>query len=321
MTTFGDMLYFNGGIPVSSGNLPFTPSGGRYWFVDGTSGVGSDGNSGKKPSEALSTIQQAITNAVSGDVVCVFPKKITDYTGDPTSYAETLIIPATKPHLTLAGVSHGLTQGGLPQVKIGAGAVATLDIRAAGCLIMNMGFNGAGSTGKGIILNDDNSTTTAFGTTITGCHFKNFAPSASLAASGGAINWTTAGNAWQVRIAGNRFYKNTADIHLPGTSNSVPQDVVIERNIFSGPAASVSCNILFAGSGMSGVIINDNIFPCTPAAGGTNLVVSLIGVGVFSNNRTMTNGATYGATGNGGVIPTGIAIAGNYQDGALIART
>ena len=44
--------------------------------------------------------------------------------------------------------------------------------------------------------------------------------------------WSSDGGAWQVRIAGNVFYKNVGDVILKGTSVSVPQDVIIENNIF-----------------------------------------------------------------------------------------
>jgi hypothetical protein len=319
MTTFGDQVFQFGGVPVSSNNLPFTPANGRYWFVDGTSGVGSDGNSGKKPSDALATIQQAVTNAVAGDVVVVFPKKITDFTGDPTSYAETVIIPAGKPHLSIVGVSHGLTQGGLPQIRKNSGSTALITVRSPGCLISNLGLNGAGSTGGGILLDDDNSTKAAFGTTITGCHFKNCKGHATDGRLGGGIMWSAQGNAWQVRIKGNHFYKNVADIVLLGTANTVPQDVLIEDNLFSGPAASVDVNLyLGAGSGMNGVVVNRNVFLALPAIGSGSVAryLDMTGcTGMITNcvfgcleNATATE-LTFTTAGTGGKIPATVFVA------------
>ena len=101
--------------------------------------------------------------------------------------------------------------------------------------------------------------------------------------------WSSAGNAWQILIKGNRFYKCVGDVVLPGTTNTVPQDVVIEDNIFSGPAASCDCNLYLqgAGSGINGVIINNNVFTAMPAIGsGTNVrYIHATGcVGILSNN-------------------------------------
>lgn len=71
MTTFGDQLYQHGGVPVG-GTLSF----GKTWFVDGTNG--SNGNRGRKVTEAFKTIQKAVTTQIAetsglGDVIYVLP--------------------------------------------------------------------------------------------------------------------------------------------------------------------------------------------------------------------------------------------------------
>jgi hypothetical protein len=246
---------------------------------------------------------------------------------DPSSYAEVLTIAAAKSNLSLIGLSRGRTQGGLPQIRMGSGSTALLTIRAPGCLIANLGFNGASATGGGILLDDDGSTKSAFGTTIIGCHFKNCKGStATNTATGGAIQWAATGGGWQVLISGNRFYKNVGDIVLLGTSAAVPQDVVIEDNVFSGPAANVDCNLYLAGgSGMNGVIIRNNEFTCFPNVGsGTNVKpLVLTGcVGQLTGNRFATSGKTFGAAGNV-LVPTTVFMTDNYQeDGATqVLRT
>jgi hypothetical protein len=223
----------------------------------------------------------------------------------------------------LIGVNTGRTQGGMPQIKVG-GTVASslLTIRAPGCLIMNIGFNGNSTAGAplnvGILLDDNSSTKTAFGTTIMGCHFKNCCGSTTTdARTGGAITWAATGCGWQVYIAGNRFYKNVCDICLLGTSTDVPQDVVIESNIFSGPAASTDCNLWLAGgSGMNGVTIKDNYFTAFPALGGSvSLYMDLTGcVGLLADNYFAGNGYTFKAAGTGGKVPATVLIAGNIQE-------
>lgn len=303
-------------MQVSPANLLQGMTAGTTWFVDGSLAASGDG---KRWDHAFITIQEAVTAASEGDVIYVKAKDLTDFTGDPTSYAETIIIPAATSNLAIIGVSRGRTQGGLPQVKIGAGSTAMLTIRAPGCYIANMGFNGYGSTGGGILLDDDYAAKCAFGTTIENCHFKNcVGTTATNAATGGAIMWSAAGNAWQVLIKGNRFYKNVGDIVLLGTSNTVPQDVVIEDNIFSGPAANVDCNLyLQGGSGINGLIVRNNLFQANPNIGsGTNAdFLRLTGcVGVMSGNHFAADLAiTFGATGDN-TVPTTMFMVGNYGE-------
>jgi len=307
---------FQGGIGVPNGE-------GDTWFVDGTNGATTyDGKSWKR---AFSTIQLAVTAAGPGDTIYVTAKDLTDFTGDPTSYAETIIIPAATSNLSIIGISRGRTQGGLPQIKMGSGSTALLTIRAPGCLIANIGFNGVSSTGGGILLDDDYAAKCAFGTSIINCHFKNCVVTTLHAETGGAIYTTSAGNCWQVYIGGNRFYKNMGDITLVGTSNTVPQDWIIENNVFSGPAANVDCNIYTGGSGINGLIVNNNIFPCDPAiSSGTNAVSCVLtgSVGVYSNNMHGHTGLTLGdGTVTGGVIPATMFMVNNYQEDAIITRT
>jgi len=300
-------------------------SEGSVWYVDGTNG--SSGNNGNSWSTAMDTISGAVALAGAGDTIYVTAKAITDETGDPTSYAETIIIPNTLTSLSIIGVSRGRTQGGLPQVKIGAGSTAMLTVRAPGCLIANMGFNGASSTGGGILLDDDYSTKSAFGTTIVGCHFKNCATHATDGRTGGAIYTTAAGNCWQCYIGGNRFYKNLADIVVVGTTNTVPQDWVIENNVFGGPAANVDVNIYIGGSGVGGLVIENNVFQgALPAISsgsvGQFMVLPAGCLGVFSNNILGCTGLTFGdGTTTGGDIATTMFIAANYQEDAIITRT
>lgn len=299
---------------------------GEIRYVDGTNGA--SGNDGKSWNTALNTIQAAVTAVGAKGIVYVAPIEMAAGATDPGSYEENIVIPATHESLSIIGVCRGRTQGGLPQLKDGDTTTQhILTIRSPGCLIANLGFNGAGNTGGGIVLDDDASTKSAFGTTITGCHFKNCKGStATNAATGGAICWAATGGAWQVLISGNTFYKNVGDIVLLGTTSSRPQDVVIENNVFSGPAANVDCNLyLKGGSGMNGVTINNNLFPCDPAIGsGTNAVsADLTGcVGIFSNNMHGHTGLTLGdGTVTGAVIPTTVFMVNNYQEDAIITRT
>jgi hypothetical protein len=291
---------------------------GKVLFVDGD--YGSDGNDGTSPDFAFATIQAAVTASTHNSTIYIKAMNMAAGATDPGNYAETIIVPAGKSNLKLIGVSANRTQGGLPQIKKGSGSTALLTIRAPGCLVANLGFNGGSSTGGGILLDDDSSTKSAIGTSILNCHFKNCVGStATNAATGGAIMWASTGGAWQVLIKGNRFYKNVGDVVLKGTSVSVPQDVVIEENVFSGPADAVDCNLyLMGGSGMNGVIIRNNEFTCFPAIGsGTNAKqLCLTGcVGTLTGNYFATTAKTFGAAGHN-LVPATVFISGNYQEPA-----
>src|SRR3990167_4742311 len=242
---------------------------GKIWYVDGDVALSG---AGETWTSAKSTIQAAVTAAGSGDTILVRARAMATAATDPVDYAETIIVPPALDRLSIIGVSRGLAQGNLPQIKKGSGSVALLTVRSPGCYIANLGFNGASATGGGILVESDASTKDAFGTVIESCHFKNCKGStATNAATGGAIQLS--GAPWQVLIKGNRFYKNVGDVVLLDTSNSVPQDTVIEDNVFSGPAASVDCQLyLMGGSGMDGVIIRNNEFTAFPAlSSGANL--------------------------------------------------
>jgi hypothetical protein len=323
---YGHKLYpqniVDAGVPVEGGNV---------LFVDGDK---STGGAGKTWEDAFATIQAAVTAASAGDVIYVATKTITALATDPVSYAENIIIPNATSNLSIIGISRGRTQGGLPQIKPGGTTASTaLTIRAPGCLIANIGFNGISTAvspaviNQGIVMDDDGgATSVAFGTSIVGCHFKNCAGSTiTNAATGGAINWSSDGGAWQILIAGNRFYKNVGDIVLPGTASSVPQDVVIEDNIFSGPAANVDCNLFLkgGGSGINGVIIRNNIFQQLPAVGSGSIkrYIDATGcTGMLVDNKfgcyTAQAGTdiTFGASGTGAYISTTVHMANNYGE-------
>lgn len=305
--------------------LRLNPLGGQVQYVAAQSSAAEAFlRSRVKSDNFFTTIQTAVTAVVGGqgDHVLVTPRTMSAGATDPVSYAETITIAAAQSSMSLIGIPRNRTQGGLPQIKKGSGAVALLTVRAPGVTIESLGFNGGSSTGGGILLDDDGSTKSAFGTEIANCHFKDCVGSTATSSdTGGAIQWPAVGNAWQVWIHGNNFYKNVGDVVMLGTSGSVPQDVVIEDNVFSGPAASVDCNINIGnGSGMLNVTIRDNDFPAVDVpALGSGAVLRYIDAtgctGFLTGNRfaCLVNPAasevTFGAAGTAALIPTTMRIA------------
>jgi hypothetical protein len=307
-------------VPISSGK--------KELFVDGTNG--DDDNSGYSEGYAFANVQAAVDKADPNTRIWIKPKEIPAGATDPVSYEEPIIIPAGLSGITLIGYPGARAQGGLPQIKLGSGAIAQIIVRAPGFTIKGIGINGGGATGGGILLDDDAVTKSAFGAAIIGCHFKNCAgSSATDARTGGAIQWaaTAEGAAWQVLIRGNRFYKNVGDIVSLATAGLVPQDVVIEDNLFSGPAANVDCNIyaVGGGSGMNGIAINRNIFPALPniGSGSVKRFIDATGcVGELVDNYfgDTTTATGYGAAKAKAKIPTTMFMMHNYNESGLITR-
>lgn len=297
---------------------------GSYWYVDGDNGEDTN-NSGNSIDKPKKTVSAAVAAASKDDVVFVHANHMVAAATDPVSYTENIVIPAGTDRLKIIGMSNGRTQGGLPQLKVGATTTqAILTVRAPGCYIGGLGINGSEATGGGILLDDDGSTKSAFGTTMENNHFKNCkGTTATNAATGGAVQWSSNGGAWQVLIGGNRFYNNIGDVVLLGTGQSVPQDVVIERNVFGGGAANDCPLYLAGGSGMNGVAIHKNYFGTFPTLGsGTNVTyIKATGcIGALEDNFFACSGKTFGAAANV-IVPTTVLMAGNYQEGGLIART
>lgn len=307
--------------PNKIGGFRVLRKGNRCLYVDGSSG--SDSNSGLSAYAAKATIQAAVTAANPWDTIYVFPKDIPITATDPVSYVETVIIPNTKPGLSIVGVCTGRTQGGLPQMKIGAGSTAMITIRAPGCSIENMGINGGDSTGGGILLDDNGTSKVAMGTTLFNCHFKNCKAHATHASVGGAI-YCTDYPPWQVLVENCIFFKCTGGIVIPG-STVIAQDWVIKNCEFtSSVATDVDADIYIYNC--LGLVIDNCRFATVDvpakASGDIGRYIKL-GTGTFGmlSNCTfacMTNESateiSFGTTGSGGVIPTTVRMVHNYGE-------
>ena len=306
-------------VPVETGNI---------WFVDGDKTTGGGGRTWEDAfGESDFNGNLSALNIAAGDVIYVAGRTMAATDTDPISYTTNLVV--NVPQVSIIGVSRGRTQGGLPQLKVGATTTSPIiSVRAPGVLIQNLGINGAGGTGGGIVLDDDGGTTkAAFGASILGCHFKNcVGTTATDATTGGAIK--LAGAPWQILIAGNRFYKNVGDI-LSVSTYSDFQDVVIEDNIFSGQAANTDCNIYMVagGAGNLGLIIKDNIFPQLPniSSGANKRYMILTGcTGMIVGNTfgclvtdTGTTLTFLASTGTAAVVPTTMHMANNWGESAV----
>lgn len=154
MTTFGDMVYGMGGVPL----LPSIPFGMRsnHYFVapyrSGSENGASDGNDGKTPRRALKTISAALSKCTEdeNDVVWVIASgnSAAETTDDLT---ETLTWSKDLTHLI--GVTPGNMFGG--RARIGTqttGITPLVNVTANGCLFQNIHvYHGVTSDQTGLI--------------------------------------------------------------------------------------------------------------------------------------------------------------------------
>jgi hypothetical protein len=300
---------------------------GKILFVDGD--LGSDGNDGLSPQSPKVTVQSAVTAAGANSTIYVKAKAMAAGATDPGSYAENIIIPAGSSCMTIIGVGSALTQGALPQLKVGATTTSPIiTVRAAGFVIQNMTVNGIGATGGGILLDGDASTKDAFGFAAINCYLKNCKGSGA-AATGGAIYWSSTGSSWNVRIDSCDFYDCRAGIVLTGTSIDMPKSVYVENCSFgAGLKATVDCDIYGAGgSGINGLYINKCRFntvdvPAYATSPSAARYVYATGcVGAMTNCTFACTGKTIGAAGDACYIPVTMRTVACYQENAIFTRT
>jgi hypothetical protein len=322
MAYTSEMLHHMGGVPVG-GNFPWFRKDGHVWFVDGSTGSAS--NSGKSPKSALNSITNALAKAGESDTIFVFPKRMAITDEDPGSYAETFTI--SQPNLSLIGVGRGLTQGGLPQIKIGGDSTtAMITVSAPGVLIANIGINGASSTGGGIKIVETSGSVNAFGLEILNCHFKNCKAHATNGAVGGAIYLGSAGGAWQLHVKGCRFYKCVGGIVVPVSVSTIPQDWVIEDCVFhSSVNTEVDGDIIVGTGGLIGFVIRNCDFATVDVPTGTSGTVQRYikmaagSKGAITNCRFAcisqgTSEKTFGAAGDAVYVPTTVRFCGCFGE-------
>lgn len=133
MTTFGDLLYQLGGMPVTAG-IPFGKNSKAY-FVDPANG--SDTNPGTSPDQALASVAAAYALTVANQNDVVF------FIGGPTADNPTAAITWSKSYTHLIGISGDLPGMGQRCRIVNAAThdLATLfTLSGNGCIIKNIQF-------------------------------------------------------------------------------------------------------------------------------------------------------------------------------------
>jgi len=133
MTTFGDLIYQMGGVPVTG---DFTT--GNVFFV--SSGSGSNSNPGKAKNAPFATLDYAIgqCTATNGDIIYLMP-----------GHAETTTaIAADVAGVTILGLGRGRAR---PTITASTTASDLIDVTVANVTIQNIRLVGAASGCTGLI--------------------------------------------------------------------------------------------------------------------------------------------------------------------------
>lgn len=236
MTTFADGVFQYGGMPVGVGietNKVFsTKTKGRAWFVD--TSYGGNGT-GKSPSTAFSTMDQAFDNVQSGDII-YFVGKVTEQLVTPVNVFDVTVVGCgNRPRhadSTPTSGNYAASQWGPPASGAVSGQ-ATVRVIQQGWRFVNILFTMESATAAGIEIvrnaasgNDERDgshceiigcrfagdgigirsgvagsfTEIAFNVLVEGCTFNNNTTGMS------GIN----GNGWQIK--GNTFFGCTDNI-------------------------------------------------------------------------------------------------------------
>lgn len=155
MTTFGDMVFAMGGVPLLPG-IPFGRASRPIFVAPGTGAGGSDSNNGKKPNQALATLSKAQTLATADHNDTVFMLASSNTAANTTDYQSSALSWA-KDGVHLIGVNSGnkiAQRSRIAQLSTATNVDNLLTVSADNCFISNIHvFHGvADATSKGAVL-------------------------------------------------------------------------------------------------------------------------------------------------------------------------
>lgn len=286
------------GVPVVGGGRYASFWSGRVWFVDGT--AGSNGNSGRHPNQAFSTLQAAVTAAGTDDTIYIRPRAVGNF------YTENVIVPvATHANLSIIGTGNGKGNS-VYQACTFRGVLAVddpiLELGSSFANIENMHFwaRAAQTHGFGVLGNWNtnlNASTTLLniGSSVINCSFNtdilDAPPGAGVVQSGIRLDST---EGWLVEGC---FFQDCRVGISVGSTASAAYQIVVKDNLFKGVASNIAADLMLAD--VTGIEIVGNTFGhAVPshAAGTMQKYIFVVG----------------GATVTGGV-------AKNYQGAAAVA--
>ena len=292
------------GMPVGGGARYAGWWGNDVWFVDDIEG--NAGHTGKQPTDAFKTVQQAIDVSGPQDTIFVRPRNVTvgAYSGHGyiTNVSSNIVTGAARQGLSIIGCGTGLGIGANVQTALApvAGQTSATILVESPCVnIENFLIKTVtGQTGGCIGAVD--TTSRSYGLSVNNCSFKNFI-TADNATKIAAImvdnnHWTTIENCL--------FREAYWGINF-GSSAGVIEGLFVDNCKFIGAAAKWEQDIIY-GDVKNIVIKNCTFAHATPAfPTGTGLLyvngVGSAGTGIISDCRfssdTADEAAAMGLTG------------------------
>jgi len=306
---------------IGAGRLSDIFASGNIYFVNADA---SRTGNGKSPDRALTSITAALSAMSKDGTIYVKPRTTT--ASAQTYYQEDLVIPLTKPNISIIGC--GATYGNpsnLTGVQLKPLTVAghLITVNGAGLNLENLRLTMTGGTAladKCAVFGGVQSTSIQpQGLTIRGCIFENCDKS-HAATNVAAVAVDTS---QYVFIEDNFFINCLGGVGVSSITGHAGR-TVIRRNIFSGGAEKRDCDIIAslgdAANGM-GFIVDWNIFAdILPAhSGGTTgrwIKITGAGGGMISNNMFASTAATganqWGPTGTQTIIPDTTFFVNNF---------
>lgn len=293
MTTVADGLFQFGGVPVGTNletNKIFsTKTKGRAWFVD--TSYGGNGT-GKSPSTAFSTMQQAFNNVQSGDII-YFVGKVTEQLVTPVQVFDVTVVGCgNRPRhadSTPTGGNYAASQWGPPASGAVSGQ-ATVRVLQQGWTFVNILFTSQGATAGCIELvrnaDSGDDERDASHCSIIGCRFAG----TGIGVKVGATSYTE--NVFNVLVQDCTFNNMTK-----GVSAANGNGFQLKGNTFFSNTANITAAF------QNSFIVNNYIGPFTAAAnsGGIDLTGGTAGNVVTLNylSGTYSNAGGYVAAGAG----------------------
>lgn len=290
-------------------------SDSRIFYVDPNNTLASDSNSGEDPMYPLLTITQGVTNcrAYKGDGVYVLSNDGWIYgSGTSDIIAETVVVPGTKPGISIVGVGAGSI--GVYWSPAAAGETC-LTINALDVTVEGFCFTGDGSAANGIATEWDGATLFGENIIIRNCAFADDIDAAiSLEYSWyctvhDCVFWECDTYGIYVDVAGSgiayaRIYDNifhdcgTAAISLLGGCD---YNHIYRNSIYnsSAQAAAAAANEGINTTGGARNQVHDNTFSCllpVPANGDYDDLNTAAATDAWSNNHCMNGLATTAPT-------------------------
>ncbi len=304
---------------------------GNIACVDGNSGSASNPGSGPGSGEAVALPTTALTKVIRGGVVYIKPRMTV--AAAQTYYDDNITIPLTLSGLKMLGCGSDEDNPYMGvDIKAATAGVGlpVVSVLAAGVTIEGIRFAGTGQTADTASIMDvqNNGTTTrAYGLKVRGCRFAN--SKGHLISAGAAISIDTA---IMVKIEKCTFTDNLAGITVRSNYAAINGLKITDCDFEGSTLANIDSYIYIVGDGTGLVIQKCNFNMGLPNHGVINrfLFLQLVDGGIMADCKFAVTGANctgmFGVGGSKAEIPATVFMTNNWMESStagigMITRT